>query len=40
MGGFNMEVSVQGGPECSECVTHPYDAGKSGNCGNLSKGTR
>lgn len=38
--GSNMEVSVEGGPGCGEHVTHPYDAGRSGNGGNLSKGTR
>ena len=39
-GGFKMEVSVQGGHGCGERVTSPYDAWKSGNGGNLSKGTR
>lgn len=34
-----MEISVQGEPGCGERVTRPYDAGRSENGGNLSKGT-
>jgi len=38
--GIKIEVSVQDRSGCGERVTHPYDAGESGNGGNLSKRTR
>lgn len=37
--GLNMEVSLQGRPECGESAARPDEARRAENGGNLSRGT-